>query len=129
MAQDWTDILKKLMPGLADAGIKMLSDKLTSLGTDAEEPWKKAILQLVVKTVETSGPEGVKLAINAIEGLMDDGEVPDLSGLDIEGASDLLAKLQNAEADQKSATKAFLAKISEVLGTVLTGIIKGALTA
>ena len=126
---DWFDILKKMLPGLGDAGIKMLADKLKDISAEASEPWKKAILQLVIKTVETSGPEGVKLAIDAIEDLMEDDKVPDLSGLDLEAASDLLAKLQNAEAGQKSAVRAFLAKISEVLGTILTGILKGALTA
>lgn len=119
--------LKKLVPALGEAGVEMLADQLKDLIAQADTPWKKAALKLVANAVEEFGPDGINIAINEIEKLFsdDDDKIPEIDWADLEVASDLLAQFQNAEADQKTATRDFLAKLSETMGVILQGLIKG----
>ena len=119
--------LKKLVPALGEAGVEMLADQLKDLIAQADTPWKKTALKLVENAVSEFGPDGINIAINEIEKLFsdDDDKIPEIDWADLEVASDLLAQFQNAEADQKTATRDFLAKLSETMGVILQGLIKG----
>jgi hypothetical protein len=121
---NWNDMLKNLVPALGEAGVKMLSDKLDDLSAEATEPWKKTVLALTANAVESAGVDGIKMAYDAIENLIND-EPPKLDWADLEVASDVLAQLQNAEADRKSEARDFFARVSNDIGAVLGGLIKG----
>jgi len=54
-----------------------------------------------------------------------DGKAPDIDWADLEVASNILAELQNAEADRKKSVNEILVKLSHVLGTIMTALIKG----
>lgn len=121
---NWNDLLKNLIPSLGEMGIKMLVEEFDKLSADAAEPWKKAILSLVGDALEKNGVNGIKLAYDAIEALIQDKE-PKLDWADLEVASDVLAQMQNAEADRKSAASDFFARLSNDIGVILGGLIKG----
>jgi len=121
---NWNDLLKNLIPSLGEMGVKALAEELKDLSAEAAEPWKKSVLALLGNAVEKNGVDGIKLAYDAIEGLIND-EAPKLDWADLEVASDVLAQLQNAEADQKDATRDFFARVSDSLGAILGGLIKG----
>lgn len=125
---NWNDLLKNLIPALGQAGVDALAGELDTLSADAAEPWKKSVLALLADAVEKNGVGGIMMAYEAIEALCND-EPPEISWADLEVASDVLAQLQNAEADRKSATRDFFARISESLGAILGGLIKGAISA
>ena len=121
---NWTELLKHLVPALGEMGVKTLADKLTDLSNEATEPWKRAILALVADAIEKNGTEGIKLAYDAIEALIE-SKPPKIDWADLEVASDILAQLQNAEADRKSAARDFFARVSDDIGAILGGLIKG----
>lgn len=123
---NWNDMLKNLIPSLGEMGVKALADELQGLSAEAAEPWKKSVLALLGDAVEKNGVDGIKLAYDAIEGLINDKPVK-LDWADLEVASDVLAQLQNAEAERKDATRDFFARVADNLGAILGGLIKGLL--
>ena len=118
--------LTDLTQVLEAAGLKALDGKLQSLVDSTDAGWKKTVLALVADAVEKHGVEGMALATKAVEDLLN-GKAPDLNWADLAVASDLLAQLENAEADKNTAAHAFLVELSKVLGTVLSGILKSVL--
>lgn len=121
---DFAKLLETLAPILGEVGIKRLARELDELGSEAVKPWKKSILALVSNGIEVYGPMGIQMAVDAIIDLLDGKEVVP-EWVDLSVGSDILALLQNAEADRKSDTKDFLAKVGKVLGQILDGLIKG----
>jgi len=127
MAFDLSALLNNLLPVLGEAGVAALKGELDDLAS-GQEGWKKSILSLLANAVEEYGPEGVSIGMDAITKLLD-GEVPDIDWTDLEVASDVLAHLQNVEADQKSKMEDFLAKLSHTLGKILGALFRGLLSA
>ena len=121
---DLQGLVNSLLPVLGQAGVTALTAEVNELTEEATEPWKKAVLGFVANGVQTFGPQGVQIATKALEDLMN-GKEPDISWADLDVASDILAHMQNAEADRKSASKEFLTKVGNVLGQLFGGIIKG----
>ena len=117
-------LLESLLPQLGQKGVDALETQISDLG-DGQEGWKKTLLSLVANGVETYGPQGVQKATDAVMQLLDGDEPPDINWADLEVASDLLGQLQNAEADQKSQAKEYLAKVNKTLGPILSGVLKG----
>ena len=123
---DWFDMLKGLAPVLGEQAVKALCAKLKDLTDSADEPWKKTMLSLVENAVREHGVAGIQIALDAIERLLDN-KTPQIDWADLRVASDLLAQMQNAEAGRKSDARDFFGQISETLGEVLGGILKGLL--
>ena len=120
---DFMDVLtKQLVPVLGQKAVDAASDELKELAGESEG-WKKTLLALTANAVEEFGPDGIQKAMDVVESLRKN-EVPKIDWADLEGASDILAKLQNAEADQKNAARDFMVKLSKVLGIFLAGIIQ-----
>lgn len=117
-------LLDVLLPVLGQEAVNLVQDELDELTGAAQEPWKKAILGLIADAVAEHGPEGVQIAINSIHEMLE-GKVVALDWTDLETASDILAHLQNMEADHKTATREYVARVSQVLGTILAGLVKG----
>jgi len=123
------DFAKKLLPqagDLGEDGIEKLADVLGNEADKADAPWKKAMLNLVGDSIGKYGPEGLRMAQKGIEDLLDGKRGTKISDLtdDLETASDLLAALQNAEADRKKAARNFLLGVGQTLGTVAKGFLK-----
>jgi hypothetical protein len=121
---DFSKLLESLAPALGELGVKKLAGELAEMGSESSEPWKKAILALVSNGVETYGPQGIQMALDAVGDLLRGGSgVPEWA--DLATGSDILAHLQNAETSRKSAADEFMVKVGHVLGQVLSGLIKG----
>ena len=120
---DFLDVLtKQLVPVLGEKAVDAATKELTDLAGESEG-WKKTLLALTANAVEEFGPDGIQKALDVVEALRKN-EVPKIDWADLGVASDILAKLQNAEADQKTAARDFMVKLSKVLGIFLAGIIK-----
>lgn len=119
---DVTTILTNLLPVIGQKGIDAVEGQLATLTAGADAGWKKASLALLANAVEQHGPAGIAMAQNAIHDLLD-GKVPQIDWADLEVASDILAELQNAEADKKTAVRDFTTKISEVIGVIIKGFL------
>jgi len=122
-------ILNELVPVLGQAGVDALADELKALTEGMDEAWKKTVMNLLINGIENYGVDGIQMAMDYINKLLDGDDLPDIDWADLRTASDIVAQLQNAEADQKSAVKDFLAKTSKILGQILAGLIKGLLSA
>ncbi len=122
-------ILNELVPTLGQAGVDALADELKGLTEGMDEAWKKTVMNLLISGVENYGVDGIQMAMDYINKLMDGDDLPDIDWTDLRTASDLVAQLQNAEADRKSAVKDFMAKTSKILGKILAGLIKGLISA
>ena len=121
---NFDDLIKLLGPTIGQTGIDALTSVFKDLAEGQDAAWKKAALALVANAVEKEGPGGLKLALDALDALMNDEE-PDIDWADLRVASDVLAQLQNAEADTKSAVKDYIDKLSKTLGVIMAGVIKG----
>tara|TARA_Y100000034_G_C6624557_1_gene272380 strand:- start:101 stop:487 length:387 start_codon:yes stop_codon:yes gene_type:complete len=124
---DFSKTLDSLVDTLGEAGVTLLSGQLSDLSSQADEPWQKLVLEMVAQGVESNGMDGIRLAEDALKSLMDN-EVPDLSFLDLASASDVLAQLQNAEADRKREARDLAVKAGKTIGAILSGVIRAAIT-
>lgn len=123
---DWKNILIDLVPVIGQGGVDLLSDHLKDVAGGLDEPWKKTILGLVTNALDEFGPEGLEIVRKELTKLAEGKEIQ-LDWADLEVASDMLALLQNAEADEKNAARDFFVKLSADLGAILTGLLKGIL--
>lgn len=121
---DFQKLLNTLLPIIGQAGVDLLTEKFQDLAADQDKPWAKVALMLLADAVETHGMQGIDLARKAIDDLLDN-KVPEIDWASPRTASDFVAKLQNAEAEDKSAVRDFFTKIGDVLAPLLTALIKG----
>lgn len=126
------DFAKALAPqatALGDMGIEALAKELEEQAEKADAPWKKSILNLLGDSIGKYGPEGLRMAQKGLEDLLEGKRGTKISDLtdDIETATDLLAALQNAEADRKTAARKFLMGVGQTLGTISKGFLKALL--
>jgi hypothetical protein len=124
---DWKAMLDNLIPVVGEEAINLTVGKLDELTGEASEPWKKTVLSLVSDAVEEHGPAGLALAQQALDDLFA-GKAPDIDWANPRTASDIVAQMQNAEADRKNATRDFFVKIGDVFGQLFTAFLKGAIT-
>ena len=124
---NYKNLIETLLPILGKEVTEHLSGKLDNLlkGT-GDEPWKKAILSLVLDAVKKHGADGVRIAMEAVERMLK-GKAPKIDWADLEVASDILAQMQNIEAGRRSAVKDFLAEVGWALGIIGAALIKSLL--
>lgn len=127
MNENLKNILDSLLPVVGQKGIDTLSAKLAEISGTADSPWKQGVLRLVADAVSHYGPEGLSLAQKKIDALLDSKPVQ-LDFSDLATASDLVAYLENAEADRRTAAKDFAAKVGGVLTELSGAVLKGVLT-
>jgi len=123
---DYATLLATLIPLLGEAGVAALKDQIDALAANEDEIWKAMVLALVADAVEQYGLEGIDIAQAAIESLFAN-EVPDINWASPRVVSDLVAQMQNAEADRKNQVRDYFTKIGEVAGIIGVSIIKGLL--
>lgn len=124
---DLQALLNSLVPSIGQGAVDLLAEQLKDISHGANEAWQKTVLNLLAQAVEANGPGGIQMAMDAINSLFDGEEVV-IDWADLETASDIVAQLQNAEADQKKAVNDYLTKITKALGVVLNGLIRGLIT-
>lgn len=122
--------LNDMAPQLGEQGIEAAAAALDKEAAKADAPWKKALIDFTADSLEKHGPMGVQMASKAVEDLFagkrGGTKISDITD-DLETASDMLAALQNAEADRKTAARTFLRALGQTLGTITGGFIKGLL--
>lgn len=120
-------VIEGKLKDLGDDGIARLRALLDGKADEATVGWQKGIYTLVSTSVGLYGPTGVNKALDALHSLVN-GEAVNLdwANLDLEVSSDILARMENVEADARTATHAFIIQVGEVVkeivGVVLTVI-------
>jgi hypothetical protein len=120
--------LSSMASKVGEEGVEKLAGFLDGEAAKADEPWKRTLLDLLADAGRKHGPEGFKMAQDAVERMLD-GDGADIrkvtSNLLI--ASNLLAQLQNAEADRKDRARKWLIAIGQTLGTILKAVVSAVL--
>ena len=124
---DFEPIFDALVNLAGRPAVQSLTDLLDGLGEGSEAAWKRTVFRAAAELMESHGLDGIQMAVDAVERILDGEEEPDLSGLSLRTASDLLVQLQNAEADRRGKAKLLLTQLSQTAGTLLAGILKGVL--
>lgn len=120
-----TDLIQNLIGILGQPVVDRLMNDLRDIADEKDEAWKATILRVIADMTAEHGIAGVQLGIDLIKDVMGGAEDPDLSGLSLRAQSDLLAQLQRAEADRKKKASAFMSRIGESLGNVISGLLSG----
>jgi hypothetical protein len=125
---DWTNALESLVPVIGNQAVKAVADELDDLSNAASDPMKAAVLALVSDAVSEHGVAGIELAEKAVKDLLA-GKSPDIDWASPRNASDLVAAMQNAEADRKTEAREFAARVGHALGKIGAVLIKAAIAA
>jgi len=112
--------LSSLASKVGDEGIGKLADFLDDEAAKADEPWKNTILDLLADGARRHGPEGFKMAQDALERVLD-GDRVDLRKVskNILILSNVVAQLQKAEAERKERARKWLTAIGQTIGKIL----------
>ena len=124
---NFAKMLEGLLPVLGQKAVDKLTEEFKLLAADQDKPWKQASLLLVAEAVEAHGMEGVALAQKAIHDMLNH-KVPNIAWASPRTASDIVAKLQNAEAGDKSQVDDFFVKIGQCMSTLFTALVQNLLT-
>jgi len=116
--------LSNLASKIGEKGVEELAGVLDKEAKEADEPWKRTILDLMADGARRHGPEGFKMAQDAVERLLD-GKDTDIRKVtkNIMIASNLVAQLQKAEMERKERARKWLRAIGETIGTILKAVI------
>jgi hypothetical protein len=118
--------ISNLASKVGETGVDKLAAVLDDQAAKADEPWKRTVLDLLADGARRHGPEGFKMAQDAVERLLD-GKDPDIRKVtkNLLIASNLVAQLQKAEAERKERARKWLRAVGETLGTILKAVIGG----
>ena len=116
--------ISNLISKVGAEGVDKIAEVLDKEASKADEPWKRTLLDLLADGARRHGPEGFKLAQSAVERMLD-GDDKDIRKVtkNLLIASNLLAQLQNAEADRKERAREWLRAIGQTLGTILKAMV------
>lgn len=116
--------LSNLASKVGEKGVDELAGVLDKEAAEADEPWKRTVLDLMADGARRHGPEGFKMAQDAVERLLDGDEV-DIRKVtkNILIASNLVAQLQKAEMERKERARKWLRAIGETIGTILKAVV------
>jgi hypothetical protein len=116
--------ISNLASKVGEEGVTKLAEVLDGEAAKADEPWKRTLLDLLADGARRHGPEGFKMAQDAVERMFD-GDSKDIRKVtkNLLIASNLLAQLQNAEADRKERARQWLRAVGQTLGTILKAVV------
>jgi hypothetical protein len=116
--------LSNLTSKIGEKGVEELAGVLDKEAAEADEPWKRTILDLMADGARRHGPEGFQMAQNAVERMLD-GDDTDIRKVtkNILIASNLVAQLQRAEMERKERARKWLRAIGQTLGTILKAVV------
>lgn len=118
----WKDVVLDLGLDLSDEAVAYLVAELERFEAQADSAWKHVILSIVKDLLRKHGVKGVKMAVELIRDVAQD-KAPDLSDLSLRNASDVVAKLQKAEADRKSSFSEYMGILAEFLTELFKGFV------
>lgn len=119
----WKKFLKNVIGKVGKYGLTEAEEALDNLEKKTDEPWKRAILEMVGDAVDKYGLEGIAKVQKAVDQIAA-GKKPDISFASLRARSDFLATLQNMEADDKKKAKDFFKVIGSTLGVIIKAVIK-----
>ena len=121
---DFQKMLDSLIPVLGKIGVDALANEFKDLAVDQDRAWKQAALSLLADAVSVNGLAGIEMARKAVSDLFNN-DVPEIDWASPRTASDIVAKLQNAEAGDKVAARDFFVKVGDSFGKLFAAVVQG----
>lgn len=120
--------ISSLASKVGEEGVEKIAQLLDEEAAKADEPWKRTLIDLLADSARRHGPEGFQMAQDAVERMLD-GDGNDIRRVtkNLLIASNLLAQLQNAEADRKDRARKWLRAVGQTLGTILKALVGAAI--
>lgn len=116
-----TQELEALAKAAGAKGLEALKAQVATQGS-AEVGWKKDVWAIVSDAVAVFGPKGMDKALGILTAIASGKtDYEAMPWADLEATSNLLARMQNAEAAKRAETHAYLVKVGEVAGSILKG--------
>ena len=125
MKEFGAELVGALAPVVGEATANVLSEELGKMAADAEDPLNKALLSMMTNAMKEHGAVGIQSVITAVTDLSAGKQVDITKITDLETASDLLAVMQNQEADRREAANDMLTQIGKSLGVVTSALVSG----
>ena len=125
MKEFGAELVGALAPVVGEATANVLSEELGKMAADAEDPLNKAHLSMMTNAMKEHGAVGIQSVITAVTDLSAGKQVDLTKITDLETASDLLAVMQNQEADRREAANDMLTQIGKSLGVVTSALVSG----
>ena len=125
---EWTELLNGMVKSVGVVGLRKAEKEMARLVKEAEEPWKKAVIEMLAEAIGKYGMEGISKVQQVVDDIAD-GKNPDMRFANLKARSDFLAVLQNMEADEKSRVRDFFSTIAESLAIILKTVIAGLVSA
>lgn len=119
---NWKDKIIDLAGDLGEEGLEELLKMLDEIEAKADEPYKKVILAMVADLLVKHGLEGIEIAEDLLKRMGEKKRV-NLNDLSVRTASEVVAKLQNAEADDRKLQQKYLHVVADVLTEILTALV------
>lgn len=121
---DFADALRGLKDRLGDDGVTAAAGQLDKLANKTDSPWQSSLVKMMADGVRKHGDQGLDMVMEQIDNLLK-GKTHDFAFTDLRTASDVVAKLQRAEADRQTKVRTFMAKAANILGMALKAIVSG----
>ena len=120
------EAIDKATPALGAVGADALAKAIDDLAKETDNEIGQQLLGWVEVTVKAQGASGVVALKDWIVDMVDGEKVPPFpEGTSLRMQSEMLAKIQNAEAEDASKFKKQMVLIGDTLGSVLLGIVSG----
>ena len=114
MRDEFFKALRSLIGIVGESEIDQIADTLEAYGNDADKQWQKAVIKSIADAVRKNGADGLEMARDRLDDILD-GKPGDLSFTSLRTGSDLLAELQNAEAEKRERIKGFVQLVFETI--------------
>ena len=124
---NWDDILKGIIHNAGVVGVKELENAVSDLSKESKEPWKAALLKIVVEAIEKYGLKGVEMAERLVDDIVK-GRKPRMEFVSLKARSDYLVVLENMEASERDRALDFINTIGVVIGKIVGAIISGVIS-
>lgn len=122
LKDEFARALRNIKDKVGDDGIDKLAEVLEEKGDEADKGWQKAAVRALADAVRRKGPDGLDFAMEQIENALK-GDDADFSFTSLRAGSELLAALQNAEADKRERIKGFVQAAFEVIKAAIKAVI------
>lgn len=104
--------------GIGEDILNFIDKELKKFSESLTEPWQKVLLNAATELIEKNGPAGITVLSNIVQDIFSN-KPPDLTGLSLRSASDILAMMERRSADEQAQIKEFLNGTLKTLGEIL----------
>ncbi len=128
MASDLEKAIDGVTPLLGAEAAEAVGNALSKLSEESDKPIVQDLLGWTEGAIRAGGPGAVVALKDWLVDLAKGDSVPPFPpGMSLRDQSDILAKVQNLEADEKAKWRDQMVLIGDTLGSVMLGIVAGML--